>query len=72
MQSIDPKAFWQDKILKWEADRYSEGGNRRALLERIANRASPWPCSGSAASGAAPGQLQLEGSGAPIAQPSLN
>ena len=38
--SVDPKQFWDDKILTWEDGRYGENAKRGSLLERIADRAS--------------------------------
>jgi 2-polyprenyl-3-methyl-5-hydroxy-6-metoxy-1,4-benzoquinol methylase len=38
--AVDPKAFWEDKILTWEKGRYDQKTEKGGLLERIADRAS--------------------------------
>jgi SAM-dependent methyltransferase len=38
--NVDPRGFWEDKILRWEADRYGQGAPGAGLLERLARRAS--------------------------------
>lgn len=38
--SVDPKAFWEDKILTWEKGRYSAPAANGNLLERIADASS--------------------------------
>src|SRR5688572_6105747 len=37
---IDPKEFWEKKILTWEVGRYSSPEKRVGLVEWIANRSS--------------------------------
>ena len=37
---IDPQQFWEDKILRWEADRYGQGSAQSSWLERVASRLS--------------------------------
>jgi 2-polyprenyl-3-methyl-5-hydroxy-6-metoxy-1,4-benzoquinol methylase len=38
---VEPRAFWNKKILRWEAGRYDwRGQNRNSILERIADRSS--------------------------------
>ncbi len=37
---IDQRAFWERKILEWEADRYAGGSAEPRFLERLANKAS--------------------------------
>jgi SAM-dependent methyltransferase len=40
-QMVDPRAFWNKKILLWEAGRYDVNGqSRNSSLERIADRSS--------------------------------
>jgi 2-polyprenyl-3-methyl-5-hydroxy-6-metoxy-1,4-benzoquinol methylase len=39
-ETVDPKAFWEDKILSWEQGRYQTTHTDKNLLERFANRAS--------------------------------
>ncbi len=36
----DPQQFWEDKILRWEADRYGQGADRSSWLERLASHLS--------------------------------
>src|SRR2546430_945199 len=36
---IDPQQFWEDKILRWEADRYGRSAHS-SWLERVASRLS--------------------------------
>ncbi|HRD77581.1 MAG TPA: class I SAM-dependent methyltransferase [Hyphomicrobiaceae bacterium] len=38
--SVDPKAFWEDKILTWEKGRYQPKDSSGSLLERIADASS--------------------------------
>jgi SAM-dependent methyltransferase len=38
--TTDPKAFWEQKILRWEADRYGAGSADAPFLEKLARRAS--------------------------------
>ncbi len=38
--SVDPKAFWEDKILTWEKGRYEKKTETGGLLERIADASS--------------------------------
>jgi 2-polyprenyl-3-methyl-5-hydroxy-6-metoxy-1,4-benzoquinol methylase len=40
--SVDPKKFWENKILEWETGRYEEKdkATHTTILEKIANRAS--------------------------------
>jgi len=38
--SVDPKAFWEDKILSWERGRYQRVQTSGGLLERIADASS--------------------------------
>ena len=38
--SVDPRGFWEEKILGWEADRYGPGSPGASWLERLARRAS--------------------------------
>jgi SAM-dependent methyltransferase len=38
--NVDPKEFWEDKILGWEVGRYSRPRNHVGPLEWIANRSS--------------------------------
>lgn len=38
--SIDPKPFWEKKILNWENSRYGEASTESSLLEKLANHAS--------------------------------
>jgi SAM-dependent methyltransferase len=38
--NVDPRGFWEEKILRWEADRYGEGSPGAGWLERLARRAS--------------------------------
>jgi SAM-dependent methyltransferase len=37
---IDRRAFWERKILEWEADRYAGGGAKPRILEQLASKAS--------------------------------
>jgi len=37
---FDPKAFWNDKILGWEASRYGDGASAADLVETVAGRIS--------------------------------
>jgi SAM-dependent methyltransferase len=37
---VDPRQFWEDKILGWEEGRYKLNQKNSNLLERLANRAS--------------------------------
>lgn len=39
-QPIDPKSFWNAKILGWEDSRYAAPGDAPSLVERIAGRVS--------------------------------
>ena len=39
-QSVNPKDFWEDKILSWERDRYCAPNAAPNILERLASRAS--------------------------------
>lgn len=38
--SVDPKAFWEEKILTWEKGRYEQKTEKGGLLERIADASS--------------------------------
>lgn len=38
--SVDPKQFWEDKILTWEHGRYGDKAKSGSLLERLADRVS--------------------------------
>lgn len=38
--SVDPKAFWEDKIITWEEGRYEPRKSKGGLLERIADASS--------------------------------
>ena len=38
--SVDPKAFWEDKILTWEKGRYEQKTEKGGLLERLADASS--------------------------------
>jgi SAM-dependent methyltransferase len=38
--SVDPKVFWEDKILTWENGRYTAPAKTGSLLERIADASS--------------------------------
>ncbi len=38
--TVDPRRFWEEKILRWEADRYGPGSPGASWLERLARRAS--------------------------------
>ncbi len=40
MPNVDPKAFWENKILTWETGRYEDTRSAGSVLESIANRAS--------------------------------
>lgn len=40
LMSVDPRGFWEGKILRWEADRYGPGAPGAGWLERLARRAS--------------------------------
>lgn len=40
MSAIDPRAFWEAKILAWEDSRYGQAGQAPTLLERVAGRVS--------------------------------
>lgn len=40
MARVDPRSFWDNKILGWEDGRYGRSGARNGLLERIADRSS--------------------------------
>ena len=37
---VDPKQFWENKILGWEKGRYECNQKNFTMLERLANRAS--------------------------------
>lgn len=37
---VEPKEFWENKILDWETGRYKRTGRSASLLESVANRAS--------------------------------
>ena len=37
---VDPRRFWEEKILPWEADRYGPGSPDASWLERLARRSS--------------------------------
>jgi hypothetical protein len=38
--AVDPKQFWEAKLLAWEQGRYGRPGRPRDILEWIANRSS--------------------------------
>lgn len=38
--SVDPKKFWEEKIIAWEDGRYGDKAAGRPLLERLADHAS--------------------------------
>ena len=38
--SVDPKQFWENKILTWEEGRYHSSTKDKSLLERMADRSS--------------------------------
>ena len=38
--NVDPKEFWENKILVWEKGRYQADAKSSSLLERLADRAS--------------------------------
>ncbi len=38
--TVNPKEFWENKILAWESGRYDNRSNANSFLERIANRSS--------------------------------
>lgn len=38
--SVDPKAFWEDKILTWEKGRYAAPAATGSIMERIADASS--------------------------------
>jgi len=40
MTAVNPREFWDNKILRWEEDRYGESQPQRSVLERLAKRAS--------------------------------
>jgi len=40
MTAVNPRDFWDNKILRWEEGRYGESQDQRSVLERLAKRAS--------------------------------
>ena len=40
MTQTDPKSFWDERILRWERDRYSNPIGATSLVERLASRSS--------------------------------